>query len=805
MKVSREWLGEFVELEDVSPERITDLLTLSGTEVARVETFAAGLDQVVVAEVVELDRISGSDHLWLARVRIPDQDPQEVVCGAPNLVTGARVAWARPGTHLPGGLELGQRKIRGIVSHGMLCAPDELGLGSDHEGVLLLPSEEVELGQPLSRVFPADTIYELEILSNRGDCLSHWGVARELAAVLDRPLRDPSQGLVARTGLPARESVAVRIEVDRDCPIYLAECLEQSSATTTPLWVRRRLMAVGSRPISAVVDLANYVMLELGQPVHTFDLDRMPGRPGQVQIGVRPGRVGESLDCLDGIARRLDPESLVITAADRPVALAGVIGGSQTAVQPGTRRIVLEVANFNWISIRRTSRRLGVRSEASSRFERSLSATLVPVAAGRFLHLFGQVLGGEVRPGPVRAGELPQPPAPIEVTSKAISQLIGLEVSADLAAATLRRLQFGVEVATDQLLVTPVAFRTDVRIPEDVTEEVGRILGYDRVPATLPALRSAPTGSPGLTSAARLAGEVCLGAGFTEALTSSLVSQGRPGPVLGLGAGMAPTRLANPLSSQLGSLRASCLPGLFEASLLNQSRGQERTRLFEWGRVFWGQGEVAVRPQEPELLALVDHAASPAAEDVSTRVDRLLQLVQGLGERIGLDLVEFRPGRVAGFHPLRSTEVWCAGQLRGVLGQLDGTASAELELRGTTVAAELRVDGWLIDGGRPGRGAELGKTPPLTVDLAVTVPERAQLGPALTAVRGARIAELEELRLVDQYRGAQLPAGTKGWTFRLRFRHPQRTLTHREGEELRSRVLAELAAGVGAEVRLGSA
>ncbi|MGA7363443.1 MAG: phenylalanine--tRNA ligase subunit beta [Candidatus Dormiibacterota bacterium] len=804
MRVSREWLQDFVDLERLSSSQIAERLTVSGTEVERVIEFAPGLDQVVVAEVVELGRLPGSDHLWMTKVRVPDEEPVEVVCGAPNLTLGAVVAWARPGTELPGGVRLGQRRIRGALSNGMICAPDELGLGQDHDGVLLLPAGEAEPGARLSRLFPPDTVFELEIPSNRADCLSHWGVARELSALFQRPLRHPAADALDRSGPPARESVAVRVETVEDCPIYLAECIDQLGSTPAPLWLQRRLMAVGSRSISAVVDLANYVMLELGQPVHTFDLDRLPGGPGQIQIGVRHGRPGERLACLDGDTRPVDDGALVITAGDQPVALAGIIGGSATAVQSSTTRIVLEVASFNWISIRRTSRRLGVRTEASSRYERSLAPALVPAGAQRFVHLVGKVTGGRVRPGAIVDGGLPEATGPITVSSRGITSVLGLDVDAQAAAGALLRLEFEVEVSGDQLTVQPPSTRTDVRAPIDIIEEVGRILGYDLVPTTLPALRQGPSGHPELVSAARIASEICLGAGFTEAITSSLVSQDRAGRPQGLGQDLAPRRIKNPLSSQLGDLRVSCLPGLLDACRMNQARGRERTQLFEWGRVFWPSASGSDRPQEPEILALVDHSGGQESGESSEALDHLLQVVQALGERVSLQDLEFRPAMRPGFHPHRSSEIWVEGELRGVVGEVAVGVDSDVELRGTTVAAEMRVDGWLVNGGRPGRGASLAKTPPLSLDLAVTVPAQAELGPALTAVGAAAITELEEIKLVDQYRGAQLPDGTKGWTFRLVFRHPDKTLTHRQGEQLREQVLSALGA-VGAAVRTGNA
>jgi phenylalanyl-tRNA synthetase beta chain len=296
-----------------------------------------------------------------------------------------------------------------------------------------------------------------------------------------------------------------------------------------------------------------------------------------------------------------------------------------------------------------------------------------------------------------------------------------------------------------------------------------------------------------LERAERIAGQICLGAGFTEAITSSLVGRLQTELLPGLGEGVAPITLANPLSAQLGDLRVSCVPGLLQACQLNQSRGKERTRLFEWGRVFWPSPDGEARPEEPGALALVDNFWGSEGESSEESINSLLQVVQALGDRVSLQNLEFHPARHAGFHPQRCTEVWAGGEYRGVLGEVVAGDVRELDLRGTTVAAELRVDGWLVDGGRPGRGVRLAKTPSLSLDLAVTVPERAELGVALAAVEALGIAELEELHLVDLYRGTQLPDGSKGWTFRLTFRHPERTLTHREGEQLRARVLKALA------------
>ncbi|MGH7641148.1 MAG: phenylalanine--tRNA ligase subunit beta [Candidatus Dormibacteria bacterium] len=813
MRVSQEWLGDFVDLGGLDPKHIAELLTRSGTEVEHILTFGAGLEQVRVARAEAVERLTGSDHLWLAHVRAGREEPVEVVCGAPNLTPGAVVAWAAPGATLPSGLRMAPRRIRGTWSQGMICALDELGLGSDHEGVLLLPETEVELGQPLSNVFPPDTVYQLEVLSHRPDCLSHLGVARELAAVLDRQLREPALTEPKRVGEPAGTTLAVDIQAEGDCPLYLGERVEGLVCGPSPLWVQRRLLAVGARPLFNIVDLANYVMLELGQPLHTFDWGLLH-QGGSVRLGVRRGHAGETLECLDGVKRSLGPEALLITAQDQPVALAGIIGGGASAVRATTTSILLEAASFNWVVIRGAERFLGLRTDASSRFERALAPALAPMGAHRFLDLIHRCTLGTVRPGPVQGGRLGPDPAPIRVSSSSISRLLGLEVAPTEAAAALSRLGFGVQTSGEDLEVVPSRLRTDVGIPADLAEEVGRILGYDRIPATLPAQREVPPPPPPWPSAAGLVSEICRGAGFSEAITLSLVGERAVWGVTGIAPGEPSIELSNPLSPQLSRLRQSCLPGLLDACRLNQNRGRESSRLFEWGRVFWwptsnpartgpdriaAGGTLPPRPEEPQVLALVDHEAGTA--DVEHRLERLLQLLQGVAERASQLEVVFRPAERPGFLAGRCAEVVLRGRAVGVLGQVDPDAGLEAQLRGTVVAAEVRVDGWLEDGGRSPRPLTLAKTPQLEVDLAVTVPEAAGLGPALAAVTRAAIPELERVRLTDEYRGAPLSPGSKSWTFHLVFRHPDKTLSHRQGQQLRGRVLEALASAANATER----
>lgn len=799
VRVSHEWLGSMVDLEGVAAKEVERLLTVSGTEVERITEFAGGLESLIIGEVVEFHRLEGSDHLFLATVRGGGPEPSQVVCGAPNLFVGALIPWARPGTRLPSGIEIGRRRIRGTQSEGMLCALDELGLGSDHEGVLTLYPGEAEPGQPLAELFPQDTIYELEILSNRADCLSHLGVATELAAMLGRPVNPGDTTPVPPEGESLEGRVEVTISAPELCSLYTACSFTAIPQRPAPLFIRRRLLAVGQRSLGAVVDLANYVMLDVGQPLHTFDLDRIQGDDGRVAIEVRRARSKETMLGLDQQERHLDERELVIAANGEPAAIAGLMGSSHSAVTPATTNLLLESASFQWTSVRAASRRLGLRTEASSRFERFLSPNLVPTGARRFARLLNDHLGAAPRPGSVMAGALPQPPEPIRISAERISRLLGMEVTAAESGSALERLGFAVEMEAQDLLATPPSRRTDVTRPVDLVEEVGRILGYDRLPSTLPPLRQPPADQQG-TAPGRLVGEILMGAGYTECITLSLSDPGRPTPVSGMGEGQRMQRIGNPLSGALEGLRVSLLPGLLASCQLNQARGAEQARLFEQGRAFWSAGTDG-RPQEPELVAVVDHDVAAEASDSAATLRHLIRVCQALGDRLSIEDTTFRAVARPGLHPVRCAEVRSGGEVRGVVGELDPRSCSALELRGRVVVAELRVDGWLIPGGRPGRARDLAATPPLIVDLAVTVPEAAQLGEALRAVGATGPGDLEEIRVWDEYRGSQLGPGLKGWTFRLVFRDSAKTLTGRQGAELRDRVMTILQEVSGARAR----
>ncbi len=800
MRFSCNWLQDFVDCADVPTARLAERLSATGTEVERVLEWPGGPPGVVLARVVELERMPRSDHLWLTRVDAGGPEPVAVVCGAQNLGRGALVPWAPPGTVLPGGTRLGLRRIRGHPSSGMLCSPAELGLGAEREGILLLDGDAAEPGTPLADVVGADRVLELEITANRPDCLSHLGVARELAAALERPLRRPDCTPPPRSGEAARELVRVAIANPDGCPRYCAEVVSGLPDRPAPLWMQQRLRAVGMRPLGLIVDLSNYVCLELGQPLHAFDLERV--RPGgdPVLVTVRPARAGEALLGLDGVERVLDPPTVVIDIGGVPSAIAGLIGGMAGAVVASTSSILLEAACFSGSAVRGASRRLGLRTEASVRFEKGLSPELAPVGAARFVHLAHHLGGARVHPGPIDLHPGARPPGPpIRVTGEALGRALGMAVAAPEAARALRRLEFAVQEVGDRLAVRPPPDRLDVTIAADVLEEVGRSLGYDRVPATLPG-RRCPAGTVASPAAREAVRELALGAGFDEAITVSLTAPLVADRLRPLAPPWPPIEVRNPLGPQGSVLRLSCLPGLLQAAAANQARGAERVRLFEIGRAFWGPS-AAEPPEEPLLIGLVDHVPGGDADEAARRLRRLVALVVGVGGRCADGPPEVRQGRVPGLHAARAAELWAGGRRVGAVGELADGAREALELRGRTVVAELRLDGWLLAGGPAPQARPIASTPALVEDLAVIVPARAALGPALAAFAGGRVPHLESWRLVDEYTDARLGPAHKGWTFRLVYRDPARTLTGAEGIGLRAAAMEVLAEAVGARRR----
>jgi len=828
VKISLGWLRDYATL-DAPIATIAKALVDTGTEVGAVEIGGEGL---VVARIVALSPVRGSSHLQFADLDLGGAVPPElasfsvtpgtvrVMTGAPNLNVGDLVPYAPPGSRPPAMEErLGVKTIRGHKSPGMLCSAVELGVGEDADGILIL--DEATPGQPVGEVLALDTILDLDVTTNRPDCLCHVGIARELAAALGEGLTEPPavvpDELLSATGAELR--ARVRIEDPQGCPRFTARVIEGVVIGPSPPWLRQRLRAVGLRPINNVVDVTNFVTHELGQPLHAFDLDRFVEVSGAklADVVVRRAKGGERIVDLLGIDRELTSEDIAVCAGRTPVSVAGIIGGSSTAVTEATRTVLLEAANWDGPTVRATSKRLGLRTDASTLFEKGLSDRLPAVALERAAALIAESSGGHVLRGVIDEWPRPLPElGPIELTASFTSDLLGIPIDATEVATILAQLGFAVEQDGAMLRVMPPYFRRDVSIAQDLVEEVGRMIGYSRVPSTLPGRRTQVTATAPAAPAEDGVRDVCVGAGFDEAITFSFVGRLDAQVLPGLGRGRTPIALRNPLSDEWSVMRTSQLPRLCAALATNVNRGGADVMLFELGRVFW-EGErdglppgstpdgldaaLPPLPLEPLLLSVAIHVSSGAPDDAAGALRR----VQSVFDRIVADLVADHlrvvPSHEEGLHPGRSAALALNSEPVGVIGELSADTAATFELRGRVAVGELRVDAIVPSPSIPLRYAPPPRFPAIVQDLAVTVPIERRAGDALEAIRDAHEPLLESAELYDEYRGGGVAPGRKGWTFRLTFRAPDRTLTGEEAQQAQNAIARALATRCDAEIR----
>ena len=794
MIVSVSWLDEYVDVPDDVGE-LAERLTLSGTEVERVVRREAAFEGVVVGEVTGLRPHPNADKLLLATITTGSASV-EVVTGAPNLSVGDRVPLARTGARL-GARRIEAQTFRGITSEGMLCSPIELGLGEDASGILIL-DQEARPGTELRALYPADTILHLDVKSNRPDLLAHLGVAREIAALFERPLRPPRVSLDG-AGAPGSW---VAIEAPEGCRRFVGRVVTSVRVSASPAWMQARLRAVGLRPISNVVDVTNFVMLELGQPMHAFDRARL--REGR--LIVRRARPGERLLCLDGKTRELSPEFMVVADPAGPQGIAGIIGGAASAVSEATTDVVLEAATWEPRRIRAAARALGLRTEASLRFEKGLSPALAPPAVDRAAALLAEIAGGRVSdaidlyPDPYR------PPA-IQLTTQRLDRTLGVEVPAPAARAILEPLEFRVELEGSRLLVTPPEFRLDCAIPEDVVEEVGRIYGYQRIPSTLPGARR-PVGeifeADDVDDRVR---DVLVGLGFDEAVTYPIVDRGH---ALDVRLPAAPARLAliaNPIAEERDALRASLVPALLQALARNARLDQPGARLFEIGAGFWPRaGDSADPPaitavDEPRLLAAAVHLAGADSAPAKAQVRALAAAIRLVAERVGGRAVELRQGRADGLHPGRTALIQWEGQVIGMAGEVHPEVLARYDLGGRVVAAEVVLPDLVGDGRYTARAVPPPRHPGVRRDLTVLVAGRLAAANLVQVMRELGGYTLREVSMLSEYTGPQLGPNARSLSFRLFYQADDRTLTGDEVTRLHERIVAGLVERFPGQVR----
>jgi len=826
MRVPLSWLRDYVDIQ-LTPEQLAERLTLLGMEVKSVERWGADWENVVVGELLAVEKHPNADRLSLTRVTTGDGQTLEIVCGATNIAAGQRVPVALPGAILPGGRRIERTEKMGVVSNGMLCSGDELNLTSDADGILILPPD-ASIGVPLTELY-GDVVLDVDVKPNRGDVLSLVGLAREVSAVTGAPVRFPETDPV-ETGPPIAERLAVDVEEPVLCTRFVGRWVGGVTIGPSPDQVQMRLLAAGQRPVSNVVDVSNYVMLELGKPIHTFDASAV----SDGRIVVRLARDGERLETLDHVDRELAADTLIIADPSGPIGIAGVMGGAESEIGPDTTDVAVESAIFDPISIRRTAFRYALRSEASLRFEKGQEHRLAKLGADRTARLIAEWAGGQVAVGAVDTNPTEPPAARVAFRPARVDRLLGVASSAAEQVAVLERV--GVTTAsapsgtrvlvasapqplevdpgeTETLIATVPTWRRDLQIEADIAEEVARVRGYDTIPeitphTPMPHYRHSPLEIRDVVR------ETLAGVGLSEAVTFALVSPAmveRFGPiedavVPGEGqAGGRPVTVTNPLSSQHSVLRQSLIGSLLEVVSTNTRIGRPDVAIFEVGKGYGATDDGDTHEWWRLGLALTGAAEIPTWDRAARPFDfdDAKGLIELVAERLGYP----RPTYSTliddpNLHPGRAARVETEERIAGRVGEVHPGVIDGLDLRaGRVIVAELAIAG--LSGGQPTtpRVEAPARHPLVDRDLAVIVAEATAAADVEAAIRHNAGPLLRTVTLFDIYRGRPLTAEEKSLAYRLAFGADDRTLVESEVDAAIAAITGGLASDVGGRLR----
>lgn len=802
MRVPITWLAEYCD-PGMPAAELAGRLAMTGTEVERVVRHGAPTtENFVIAKVLTREQHPDADRLSVCSVDVGEAEPVTIVCGAPNVNAGQTVAVALPGAVMPDGTKLKKAKLRGIESNGMILAEDELQIGGDHNGIMqleldpALAGRELAAGTPLSSVLtPGEDVLELEITPNRPDCLGVHGVAREVHAITGNELAPLPTG----PSPDGDESFPIEVENDQLCPRFTARIYRDVKVAQSPLWLKQRLSAAGQRPINNVVDITNYLMLLTGQPMHAFDLDKIRGG----KLIIRNATAGEKVTTLDDVERECDEQTVLVCDGEGPSAIAGIMGGQISEVSVETTNVLLEIATWNGPNIHRTSQKLGLRSEASGRFEKGLSAQLPLEVQEIAAALMTQLTGARLVSGTIDVAAEPVAARSIELSIDRLAALLGSEIPAERCAQILRRLSFEVVESADGMTVTPPHFRAaDVTREADLIEEIARIDGVDNIPATLPAARSAIGRLTPEQKLKRRIEDLLAANGYGEAITWSFTSEAL---LAKLSPGGAPVeaellKIANPLSEEHAVMRPLALPGLLQAAQHNLARGADAVRLFEIGAVYAG---TAGDPREHTAVALLLSGPATAGSWRGQGDDAdfyaLKGVVEAIAEYSGAD-AGYVPVNAAD-HPYlipgRAARVMAGADCLGWIGELHPMVAKQFDLT-HAVVGELSLQQLAAQIPEPVTYAQISTFPPAREDIAVVVDSSLSSEHVLATVRAAGGKLLTDASVFDVYEGEQVAEGKKSLALRLTYSAPDRTLTDEEVAGARAEITEKLASIGGA-------
>jgi phenylalanyl-tRNA synthetase beta chain len=775
MKFSANWLREFVDLPE-DPEDIADLLTRAGVETENIETRGASIDKVIVSQIVASSRHPNADRLTVCEVDDGSGTKCQIVCGATNYKVGDKVPLALPGTKLPNGTEIRKSKLRGVDSDGMLCSAIELGLGSDAAGLLIL-SPEAKIGTPISKLFPSDTILDVEVTPNRGDLLSHYGLAREIAALTGVKLRSTPHDVK----IPIRKT-GVTITSTRECPFFSARRIDDVHVGPSPLWLRAKIESVGIRSINNIVDISNFVMLELGQPTHAFDADELKG-----DINVRLARDGENFLALDGKTYSLKPDMCVVADQRRAVGIGGVMGGEETGVTESTRNVLLEAAYFLPASVRKTARELNLPSDASYRFERGVDPEMVVRASQRAAELIQEIARGTAAKEIHTAGKLPANPPDVSLSYEKCNRVVGItikprEVDEILEGFGLKK----ISAAKNMSWKVP-SYRRDLQRDVDLIEEVVRTYGANNIPGVERGRYSPSSAADHAYDSESALREKLVASGLYEVRTSKLLPRER------FAFGESAIELRNPLSEDAVALRPSLLSGLLGVLDRNVRAGAERVSIFEIGRVF--EGTKALERKHVAILLWGN-----ASSDVNWRSEkRQLDFfdLKGALELVRNDL-RFDRGRNDSL--AMAVEIYSGNQLIGLAGKLSSAVASKIDASGAIFVAEVSLDFPTKGLGSRATFRELGKFPAVTRDIAMIVPEALTHEEICKVILHPNEPLLERIAFFDLFT-EKVGTEKKSLAYRLTYRDRSRTLTNEEVNAAHAKIRERLRSDLGAELR----
>ena len=796
MKTSIEWLKQYTPIPEDLQQWQQDMI-MTGTAVEGLQPLGEGLSGVVVGQVLTCVPHENSDHLHVCTVDAGQGEPLQVVCGAPNVAAGQLVPTALVGATLPNGLTIKAGKIRGVESQGMLCSATELNVPQElypsvGEAGLLVFQEDHPVGADVKPILGLqDVVVDVEILANRPDCLSVWGLARESATAHDLPFSMPSTQFDE-----AQDSIHDHVKIKslnpELCPRYAGRVIKNVKIAPSPRWMQRALHAAGMRPINNIVDITNYVMLEAGHPMHAFDLDQVRGR----EIIVRKANPGESLTTLDGKHHVLNGNELMICDAQGPTGLAGIMGGLESEITEHTKEILFECASFDRTNTRITARGLGTRTEASGRFERGVSPRTVMTALDRACHLVQQLGAGEVVGGVIDLYPSPLSPVTVKGSVQRIARLSGVDISGQEMVQLLRRLGFVVALSGDELTATAPDWRQDIEQEADLCEEVLRLAGYSRIPSTL--LRGETTA--GFDSPARqqqrILSRLLNGLGYDEIINFSFFGQ-KQLDSLGLPADdprLAAVQIRNPLGEDTALMRTTLAPDMLKVLALNMNHGNAEALLYEYGALY--DPRTLTEDGLPTERAALSLGCYGKEQSFYALRDTVLTLLRQQGTSFSIDA-----GQEPYLHPGRTAVITASGQRIAVIGEVHPSTAEDYGMDERAWMAEIDLDALAAAAQPMEKVQDLPRMPAVSRDIALVLLESQQLLPVMEAIRRAGGKTLEDVQLFDVYRGAQLGEQKKSAAFSLTLRAPDRTLTEQEIAALMDKVQRSVKAQFGAEVR----